>query len=108
MPSNLEQLFEVQWESLYPDFELWAEQKLIPNRRFRFDFVHYPSKVAIEINGGNWAGGRHTRAGALNKEYEKILLAALEGYLVLFLSQDQITDDYLEIISQILMQRSRS
>mgnify|MGYP006445078117 FL=1 len=105
--SHLEQLFELHWERLYPEVDLWAEQKLIPHRRFRFDFVHYPSKTAIEVNGGNWGGGRHTRAGALNQEYEKILLAALEGYTVIFLSQDQIDEEYLEMVHQVLVARSR-
>ena len=104
--SHLEELFELHWEQLYPDVDLWAEQRLIPNRRFRFDFVHYPSRTAIEVNGGNWSNGRHTRAGALNQEYEKILLATLEGYVVVFLSQDQINEEYLQMVYQVLEARS--
>ena len=105
MPSHLERLFEIYWEDLFPRVTLWAEQRLIPNRRFRFDFVHFPSKVAIEINGGNWVRGRHTRPQNLNQEYEKILLASKEGFIVLPLSQDQVTPEYLTLIHTIIQKR---
>lgn len=104
--SELEKLFELHWESLFPHLDLYAEQKLIPSRRFRFDFVHYPSRIAIEINGGNWIFGRHTRPDALNSEYEKVLLAAREGYTVLFLSQDQVTREYVQLLGEIIEARS--
>jgi very-short-patch-repair endonuclease len=106
MISKLEREFEHLWTALYPEIDLTAEVKLIPKRRFRFDYVHEPSKVAIEINGGNWVKGRHTRPQALSDEYEKVLLANLEGYTVLFVSEKQINQDYLEKIKQVIEQRN--
>lgn len=93
--SHLEEKFIFLWEQKYPHIILDREVKLIPNRRFRFDFVHSDSKVAIEINGGNWGRGRHTRASALDSEYAKINLAQLEGWEVYLLSGDMLTDEWL-------------
>lgn len=99
MPSLLESQFEDLWVNLYPDIELIAEVQLIPKRRFRFDYVHLPSKTAIEINGGNWNYGRHCRPQSLLSEYEKINLAQLQGYRVFILSGEMITTEWLEKIA---------
>lgn len=96
--SNLENQFITLWESLFPEIKLDTEVKLIPQRRFRFDFVHRLSKVAIEINGGNWSRGRHTRASALLSEYEKINLAQMEGYQIFILNNEMITEEWLRKI----------
>ncbi len=93
MQSELECLFEQIWNETYPDFPLQSEVKFYPNRRFRFDFLEPRSKVAIEINGGNYAQGRHTRASALESEYEKMLLAASCGYTYIILTYNMIEND---------------
>ena len=49
MPSNLEFRFDNLWNELHPDIELETEVKLIPKRRFRFDYVHLLSKIIIEV-----------------------------------------------------------
>jgi hypothetical protein len=98
--SNLEHQFITLWQSLFPNVQLESEVQLIPKRRFRFDFVHRLSKVAIEINGGNWANGRHTRASALLSEYEKINLAQLEDYQVFLLNNEMITEEWITFIAK--------
>lgn len=105
MTSHLEQKFDDLWTELYPDIDLEAEVRIIPNRRFRHDYIHKKSKVAIEINGGTYIRGRHTRGKALENEYTKVMLAAKQGYLTLFLSANQITEDYLKEIKQIILDR---
>lgn len=98
MSSQLETEFYHLWCLLYPDTPLQKEVPLIPKRKFRFDFVHQFSKTAIEINGGNWVNGRHTRASALGKEYEKINLAQMEGYRLFLLNNEMITPEWLHKI----------
>jgi very-short-patch-repair endonuclease len=106
MSSKLELKFINLWRSLHPSIELISEVKLIPKRRFRFDFVHMDSKTAIELNGGNFINGRHTRPVALNNEYEKMNLALLNGYQVFTLSNQMINEKWVnEIYSYILSKR---
>lgn len=59
------------------------EYQFAPPRKWRFDWL-FEGWVALEIQGGNWVGGRHVSAAALRDEYEKVNEAQLRGFLVLF------------------------
>jgi hypothetical protein len=106
MSSKLELKFLDLWQHLHPSIELIPEVKLIPQRRFRFDFVHLNSKTAIELNGGNFINGRHTRPVALNNEYEKMNLALLNGYRVFILSSQMVNERWLSDISHYILNKS--
>lgn len=59
------------------------EYKFHPTRRWKFDFC-WPSKmVAVELEGGTWTGGRHTRPVGFEKDCEKYNEAAIMGWKVL-------------------------
>ena len=105
MPSNFELQFEQLWTNYFPEIDLTAEVKLIPNRRFRFDYVHEQSKTAIELNGGNWIRGRHSRPASLIKEYEKINLAQLLGYTIFILTHEMLDFNWLEKIKNHIISR---
>lgn len=92
--SNLEEYFIDAWEMYYPHLQLEREVKLIPKRSFRFDFAHIPSKIAIEINGGNYKSQRsgHSTAVGLYRDYEKLNLAQLEGYSVFMLDSKMVRE----------------
>lgn len=105
MPSYLERQFEQLWTYYYPNIDLEAEVLLVPNRKFRFDYVHLPSKTAIELNGGLYSRGRHSRGIGQEKDYEKALLANLEGYLVINLGTNQIKAEFLEMVYKVIIQR---
>lgn len=51
-------------------------------RKWRFDFCIPDAKIAIEIEGGIWNGGRHTRGTGFEKDCEKYAHAAFAGYRV--------------------------
>lgn len=63
--------------------ELTAEYKFHPNRKWRFDYVMLDKMLAIEIEGGAWTGGRHTRGSGFVKDMEKYNAAAELGYRIL-------------------------
>lgn len=75
-------------------------------RRWRFDFAHRPSMVAIEIEGGVWSGGRHTSGSGFTKDCEKYNQAALMGWAVFRLTPNQITFTNLETFAQFMRDRS--
>lgn len=105
--SPLETKFLSMWQYHFPHIPLAREGRLIPNRRFAFDFAHLHSKVAIEINGGNWINGRHTQAPSLVKEYEKLNLAQECGYIVYILDSTMITQRWILKIYESIMDRSK-
>ena len=57
------------------------EVRLIPERRWRADFVlPDPYRIVIEVDGGIWNGGRHGRGAGIESAYEKINRFTLAGY----------------------------
>ena len=59
------------------------EFKFCSCRRWRFDFAWPCSKLAVEIEGGTWSGGRHTTGAGYAKDLEKYNCATLLGWRVL-------------------------
>ncbi|EKU96667.1 hypothetical protein Lepto7375DRAFT_0617 [Leptolyngbya sp. PCC 7375] len=87
--SELELAFGQLWVALYPRLDLYVEQKLIPKRRFRFDFCHYPGRVAIEIQG--YGPGHYSKKG-VDRDNLKHRLAAESGWLVVPVEGEKVRD----------------
>lgn len=76
------------------DFALWCERNALPIptaeyrfhpiRKWRFDFCWQRESVALEVQGGLFSAGRHTRGAALLQEHEKLNMAAEMGYRIVF------------------------
>lgn len=61
-----------------------------PARKWRFDHAWIDAKVALEIQGGLFRGGRHVRGAALLKEHEKLNAAAIAGWRLLYCSPKEL------------------
>lgn len=48
-----------------------SEHRFHPNRKWRIDFAFVDNKLAVEIEGGVWTKGRHTRSSGFLKDMEK-------------------------------------
>ncbi|MBU9316557.1 endonuclease domain-containing protein [Burkholderia multivorans] len=79
--SRLEELFALHARAAKLP-EPVREHRFHPVRRFRFDFAWPHAKVAVEIEGGVWTGGRHTRGDGFESDAHKYNLAALDGWRV--------------------------
>lgn len=68
-----------------------AEYQFAPPRKWRFDWAFSPdgNKVALEIDGGVWTHGRHTRGRGWHRDTEKLNRAAAMGWRVLRCSPEQ-------------------
>lgn len=60
-----------------------TEHRFLFGRRFRFDYAWPEYRVALEVEGGVWTGGRHTRGKGFLSDMEKYNHAAQLGWLVL-------------------------
>ena len=67
-----------------------TELRFHPERKWRFDLAWPDFKIAVEVHGGTWTGGRHTRGTGFEKDREKMNEAALLGWLVLEVTGDQV------------------
>jgi len=59
-------------------------------RRWRFDFAWLDKKLAVEVEGGVYSGGRHTRGKGFEGDCEKYAEAALGGWTVFRFSTKQV------------------
>lgn len=66
------------------------EYKFDPKRKWRADFHIMGKKILIEVEGGIWSGGRHTRGKGYIGDMEKYNAAVVMGYQVLRFSTQQV------------------
>ncbi len=66
------------------------EYKFHPERKWRADFLITGTKILIEVEGGIWSGGRHTRGKGYLGDMEKYNSAAMMGFTVLRFSTEQV------------------
>lgn len=73
-----------------PKYE--TEFKFHPERKWRFDYAWFDEvaelecflpKVALEVEGGVWTGGRHTSGSGFVKDMEKYNAAAMAGWRII-------------------------
>lgn len=78
-------LAEIRRQSLERQTGLaWlAEHQFCDGRKWRFDFACLDIATAIEIDGGVWTGGRHSRGTGQVADMEKLNTAQLFGWIVL-------------------------
>lgn len=62
--------------------ECVKEYKFHPERRWRFDYAVPAYKIALEVEGGVWTQGRHTRPQGFLGDIEKYNTATLMGWRV--------------------------
>jgi hypothetical protein len=107
MASDLEITFANLWITYYPEIDLHSEWRFATPRRFRFDFAHLPSKVAIELQGGIFTSNtRHINGAALVKEHEKLNLAALYGWRLFYVSAKTVNDENIYRLIATAIQQS--
>jgi hypothetical protein len=79
--SKLERRFELLWRILNGP-ELVREFQFHPERKWRVDFAHIPSRTLIEIEGGIWIQGRHNRGAGFITDIGKYNEATFSGWRV--------------------------
>jgi hypothetical protein len=67
-----------------------AEYRFHVERKWRFDFAYPAIKVAVEIEGGAWTRGRHTRGKGFILDCEKYNEAQIRGWKVLKFTPSQV------------------
>lgn len=60
-----------------------TEHKFHETRRWRFDYAWPCRRVALEVEGGVWTRGRHTRPMGFMNDCEKYNNAGALGWIVL-------------------------
>lgn len=87
-PSEGETVLATHLRACKISFE--QEFKFHPKRKWRADFLITGKKILIEVEGGIWSGGRHTRGKGYLGDMEKYNEAAMMGFMVLRFSTEQV------------------
>lgn len=77
------------------------------NRKWRIDyyFEHNGKKVALEVEGGVWTGGRHTRGSGFSKDMEKYNELAKHGiFLIRVVPSDLLSIATMDLIKGVIYQ----
>ena len=76
------------------------EHRFHPTRRWRFDFAWPDYKLAVEVEGGAWTGGRHTRGSGFVADCDKYNAATVLGWRVLRYTTSHLRDEQA-VVEQI-------
>ena len=80
-----------------------SEHKFHDTRKWRLDFAIVDLKIGIEIEGGVWSGGRHTRGNGFVEDMEKYNAAVTLGWVILrFTPQDLNKITTFETIKKVV------
>lgn len=81
----LEALMLHQLKALKLDTGMVREFKFCDSRLWRADFAwpNAASPLLVEVDGGVYSGGRHTRPAGFEADCEKTAMAAVMGYRVI-------------------------
>jgi very-short-patch-repair endonuclease len=82
------------------------EYRFAPPRRWRFDFAWPERKVAVEVDGGTWTGGRHTSGSGFAADLEKLNAAVTLGWRVLrytttMIREGNVLNDIETVLGQV-------
>jgi very-short-patch-repair endonuclease len=84
-----------------------AEYRFAAPRRWRFDYAWPQHLVALEVDGGTWVAGRHTRGSGWQRDTEKLNAAAVLGWRMLRCTPQQLcTLAMVELIGDALAPRA--
>lgn len=104
--SALEALLALEFEadeSIRAHGQPVREYRFDAVRHWRFDFAWPDIKLAVEVEGGTWNAGRHTRGLGYEADLEKYNAAALSGWRVLRFSGGQVRDGRaIKVITEAL------
>ena len=69
-----------------------AEYAFDPSRKWRFDYAFPSVKVAVEVDGGTYVGGRHVTGSGYAKDLEKLNTALVQGWRILRVTPAMVED----------------
>lgn len=98
--SHLEKRFESYWGTHYPHSpQPIREYMFHTDQNWRFDFVWLNHMIALEIQGGSFTRGRHSRGAGQMTDYEKVNAANVMGWRVFYANTSMLSHKKLPILA---------
>ena len=84
------------------------EYRFHPVRKWRMDFAWPEYRIALEVEGGIWIQGRHSRGAGMAKDMEKYNTAAELGWRILKVEPKRLmTTATVEMIKRAIEQTTK-
>jgi very-short-patch-repair endonuclease len=74
------------------------EFRFFPPRRWRFDIAWPAERIALEIDGGIYSGGRHTRGAGFEGDCRKMNAAVSSGWRVFRVTPTMLANEWTEVV----------
>ena len=74
------------------------EYRFAPPRRWRFDWAWPGDRIALEVEGGIWTRGRHTRGVGALGDMAKYNSAAIQGWCLLRVTPSQLLTHGVDLV----------
>lgn len=105
MPDEMTLWFLMVWGA-YPEITAdlptpETEYRFHDTRRWRFDLAFPDQRLAVEIEGGTWAFGRHNQPAGYESDCEKYNAALLLGWRVLRFTSSMINADPKRVVETV-------
>lgn len=74
-----------------------------PVRKWRLDYAWPEQRIALEVEGGIFIHGRHSRGAGMEKDFEKYNTAALQGWrIVKCVPKKLCSFETIELLKQLI------
>lgn len=78
------------WQLRAEGLTFAREHRFHESRMWRLDFWFAGAKLAVEIDGGGWVGGKHGRGDGIERDCEKASHIAMAGHRLMRVTPGQI------------------
>ena len=102
----LAQKFEALW-SEWDGPELVKEYRFDSVRRWKIDYFHEPTRCGLELEGGIYSAGRHSRPAGYKSDCEKYNHAGMRGITVFRLATGMVTPENVAEIADYLNKKAK-
>jgi len=98
---DLTDAFFELWKRLGPDRPAKRDFRFHQTRRWKFDAAWPAEKVAVELEGGIWTRGRHTRGKGYWRDMQKYNAAVWAGWRLFRFAANDLEFDPLGVVEQV-------
>ena len=99
--SNRNNIYLAALHQEWPFLGWTAEHEFHPERKWRFDFAASVAMVALEVEGGAWSHGRHTRGLGFISDMRKYNAAVGMGWRLIRVTPQMMENEWPQVVKWI-------
>lgn len=84
-----------------------AEYRFHATRKWRFDYAWPVAKIALEVEGGAFTQGRHTRGRGFLEDMDKYNAATLAGWRILRVTPANLLSEGIDMATDLLRRQTK-